>query len=964
MSYRNIALKRRAPGSLLGIFALAVAPIALVLVPGTPAGAQTVPDPPTNVVASPGNGAATVSWTIPDTDGGSPITQYLVEGFSGTTLAAIGGCNGATCTSATLQDGSIIGSLSNGTSYTFQVVAQNSVGQSSLSAASAAIIVGAPSTPAGVTAAPGNGAATVSWAPSSDNGSTVTESKIKVLDKNGDLLSTDVCAGVCSSYAATGLTTGTKYQFEVKTENAEGWSPTSTASNFVKVGTPTSPTAVYATPLEGGATVSWAKPTHGNGNPVSGYVITALASDGTVAATESSSGSCGGNCTSLAMSDSDGSISGSLVDGDSYQFTVTAQNATGNSPTSQSSNAVNVGSGTDMGTCPATQLVTSTSASSTAAGSSSSNVADGNLGDSWSSETDSSASTQESLTFSWNSSGVGAENINQVDLYPAPGGLGIPTSFSVYYYSGGAWNPVGSDSGGGATAGQWDTINLSQQVSTTGIEIVSNTLSSNGSGGYAFEVAEATAGCSPSGANGGNVSEADHLLADDSQQQPNVLPSNEQPNLEIASNEIIQRATDWYDAGVPYNENEYYENPSDFYGDGKGDSPSPGGSPPAWREDCSGFVSYAWDFTNSDGGFTTYSFSSGDNVFTPNPYAYQIAWNQLQPGDALVYNGPTLGDGTQNHMVLFAGWNGAPGASSFNVYQEADHALGTIYSTYNMGDPVLGHFLPIRSYDWQPAGPPPPPPSQTVQIAQAADGSGYYILAPDGDVYAYGGAPFYGSAQSSYFSGQTAVALIVDGNGLGYWIVSSSGNVYAFGGAPYEGSAGSYFNGQTAVAAIASHDGNGYAIVSAQGNVYAFGDMPYEGGASQSYFSGQTAVALLSSSDGNGYAIVSNQGNVYAYGDMPYEGGVSQSYFSGQTAVGASMSPDGLGYYILSSSGNVYAFGDATYEGGPGGQPYFSGQSAISIATATGEPGAGYWIVSNVSNVYAYGSAPYEGGGT
>ncbi len=37
-----------------------------------------VPSPPTNIQAIPGNGSVTVSWDVPDNDGGTPITHYLL----------------------------------------------------------------------------------------------------------------------------------------------------------------------------------------------------------------------------------------------------------------------------------------------------------------------------------------------------------------------------------------------------------------------------------------------------------------------------------------------------------------------------------------------------------------------------------------------------------------------------------------------------------------------------------------------------------------------------------------------------------------------------------------------------------------------------------------------------------------------------------------------------------------------
>ena len=324
----------------------------------------------------------------------------------------------------------------------------------------------------------------------------------------------------------------------------------------------------------------------------------------------------------------------------------------------------------------------------------------------------------------------------------------------------------------------------------------------------------------------------DALLGDNPTPQPHVSPLNEQPNLQLSGAQINDRAQEWLNPPVPYNESEYWQSTSDFWGDGNGDSPAPGGNPPAWREDCSGFVSFAWGFSNSDGGFTTYSFSNEANQFTPNPYATPLpSWSDLQTGDALVYNGPTLGDGTMNHMVLFDGWNGTPGASSFQIVQEAHTGVLTSESTFTMNDSVLSHFLPIRSVGYTAATPPPPPVAAT-QVVSSQNGSGYYILSPQGGVYAYGGAPFYGSAAGApYFEGETAAALVVNHFGTGYWILSKSGGVYAYGGAGYYGApAGqSYFDGETAVGMISSADGAGYTILSASGGVYAYGDGTFNG---------------------------------------------------------------------------------------------------------------------------------------
>lgn len=98
---------------------------------GTP---MTLPDAPTATAATAGNAQATVTWTAPASDGGSPITGYTVSGTPGGTCT-VAAAAPRTCTIATLN---------NGTPYTFTVKAMNAVGDSLPSLASAPVTPTAP----------------------------------------------------------------------------------------------------------------------------------------------------------------------------------------------------------------------------------------------------------------------------------------------------------------------------------------------------------------------------------------------------------------------------------------------------------------------------------------------------------------------------------------------------------------------------------------------------------------------------------------------------------------------------------------------------------------------------------------------------------------------------------------------------------------------------------------------------
>ena len=94
-------------------------------VSGTP---RTVPGAPTSVTASASDGSATVSWTAPASDGGSAVTAYTATSSPG----------GAVCSTSTTS--CIVSGLTNGTGYTFTVVATNVAGNSAASAASSVVI--------------------------------------------------------------------------------------------------------------------------------------------------------------------------------------------------------------------------------------------------------------------------------------------------------------------------------------------------------------------------------------------------------------------------------------------------------------------------------------------------------------------------------------------------------------------------------------------------------------------------------------------------------------------------------------------------------------------------------------------------------------------------------------------------------------------------------------------------------
>jgi len=74
-------------------------------------------------------------------------------------------------------------------------------------------------------------------------------------------------------------------------------------------------------------------------------------------------------------------------------------------------------------------------------------------------------------------------------------------------------------------------------------------------------------------------------------------------------------------------------------------------------------------------------------------------------------------------------------------------------------------------------------------MAATPDGRGYWLVAADGGIFAFGDAAFHGSTGNIHLN-RPIVGMAVDLTGDGYWLTASDGGIFAFGGAPFYGSTG------------------------------------------------------------------------------------------------------------------------------------------------------------------------------
>jgi hypothetical protein len=299
----------------------------------------TLPGAPTAVTATGGGSQATVSWTAPANNGGTPITGYDVQysSNSGSTwTSASSTFHTSTATSQTVTG------LTNGTSYVFRVAAINAVGTGPYSAASSAVTIGQGlAAPTNVTATAGNAQAVVSWtAPASNGGSPVTGYDVQYSSNGGSTWTSASSAfhtSTATTQTVTGLTNGTSYVFRVAAINAGGTGPYSAASASVMPGiVPGAPTNLTAVAGAGSATLSWTAPADQGTSAITNYVVQRSTDGGT---TWQSAIRNRAVTTAHEAPATSRTITG-LTNGVSYTFRVAATNATGTGAYSTASNAV------------------------------------------------------------------------------------------------------------------------------------------------------------------------------------------------------------------------------------------------------------------------------------------------------------------------------------------------------------------------------------------------------------------------------------------------------------------------------------------------------------------------------------------------------------------------------------------------------------------------------------------------
>jgi hypothetical protein len=112
-------------------------------------------------------------------------------------------------------------------------------------------------------------------------------------------------------------------------------------------------------------------------------------------------------------------------------------------------------------------------------------------------------------------------------------------------------------------------------------------------------------------------------------------------------------------------------------------------------------------------------------------------------------------------------------------------------------------------------------------------------------------------------------------DGGGYWLVASDGGIFAFGNAQFYGSTGSIHLNAPIVGMVPTSDGAGYFLVAADGGVFAYGDAVFSGSAGGSaYNPANPAIGVVPDTQlGNGsYWLEFRNGATISYGNAPNYG--------------------------------------------------------------------------------------------
>ncbi|HEX4245596.1 MAG TPA: hypothetical protein VHY77_08520 [Acidimicrobiales bacterium] len=229
----------------------------------------------------------------------------------------------------------------------------------------------------------------------------------------------------------------------------------------------------------------------------------------------------------------------------------------------------------------------------------------------------------------------------------------------------------------------------------------------------------------------------------------------------------------------------------------------------------------------------------------------------------------------------------------------------------------------------------------------------YWTVASDGGVFAFGGAPFFGSEGGKPLNAPIVGITSTNDRG-GYWLVASDGGIFTFGDAGFYGSEGGKRLNQPIVGMTATPDGRGYWLVASDGGIFSFGDAGFFGSQGGSPLNAPI-VAMAATTDGQGYWLAASDGGIFAFGNATFYGSMGGSHLNAPV-VGMTVNP-GKGYLLVAADGGLFGFGSINYYGSEGGAHL--NKPVVGIAAYPNEQG--YWMVASDGGIFSFGNAGFYG---
>jgi len=215
------------------------------------------PTAPQNLVAVPGDGAATFSWNAPQNTNGAAVTSYLVT-------------NGVNFCETTSKTCTVTG-LTNGQTFVFRAYAENAAGPSIASPS----VQGVPATTSGApTVSSVTSIATgleVAFVPPTVNGGAPVTSYLVSVNGGATFAAVASKSLTGSLLHLTGLTAGSTYSVALKAVNSAGASSSSEAVSATYVTTASSPKIISVNSQKPSVVVNYASPSSTGGSPIVAY---------------------------------------------------------------------------------------------------------------------------------------------------------------------------------------------------------------------------------------------------------------------------------------------------------------------------------------------------------------------------------------------------------------------------------------------------------------------------------------------------------------------------------------------------------------------------------------------------------------------------------------------------------------------------------------------------------------------